>query len=64
MRLTTDNISEDSNHDFSSIVETKTQTFLPLYLYVIHTSVTVATLTHTTPPTPPKKKLYTQHITI
>lgn len=47
MRLTTDNVSEDSNHDLYSTVETKTQTFLPIYLYVIRTSVTAAASAHT-----------------
>jgi len=46
MRLTTDNISEDGNHDSSSIVETKTQKFLPLSPYLILTSGTVTALTH------------------
>jgi hypothetical protein len=48
MRLSADVISEESNHYLSSSVDTKTHTVLPLYLYLIHTLVTVTALAHTT----------------
>jgi len=48
MRLTPDVISEESEHDLPSIVDTKAHKVLPLHLYLIHTLVTVTALTHTT----------------